>query len=111
MNQYFAPKGYVDSLNTTLEYSPKIFITALQYRGVIPILPNPAPDETAVLCIANNCFNYATNYALYDGEYEVSDGESTFAVAPICSTCSCNDIDDQDVIRWQKRNVTLNPNQ
>ena len=108
----FNPRGYSEHMDIALDYdlNPRLFIVSLQHRGVIPKLPTTSvPDEEAVLCIAGDCYDYATKYVLYNGSYEAFDGVINFAIAPICDNHNQSELSMENVSRWTRNNVKLNP--
>lgn len=104
----FNPTGYTESMENALNVNPRLFILALQQRGVIPKLDTWVSDEEAVLCVAGDCYDYATKYILYNGSYEAFDGVVNFGIAPICDKHGQHEIEVENVKRWTKNNVTLN---
>lgn len=97
-------RGYSSSLETVMELDPHLFAVSLQYRNIVPRLP-----DVDVLCIASNCFNDATHYAVYEGKYEAVDGITKFGIAPVCNSHDNDDVAQGDVVRWTKTNVILYP--
>lgn len=99
-----AVRGYTGSLDEVYRLDPHLFIVSLQYRKVVPKLP----DENAV-CVIGDCYNLASDYIVFEGEFQAFDGETKFGIAPVCDDCNIDEIDMENVRLWTKHNVTLKP--